>query len=268
MECEAVRAHFADCLSTPPEAWDPEVGAHLRTCDTCARELEELRATWHLLDGVPAERPDSAAMRARFDAALAEAAHTESRSRRSPSPAFAPADGRRVNTRLFVQFGSAAAVLLLGVLLGRQTLPPDADRQIAALHQEVQDMRQLLMLSLMRQQSASERLKGVTSTGQIERPGGEVMTALLDTLMHDPNVNVRLASIDALRRFADRDGVRRGAVEAVPRQTSPLVQIALIDFLAEVAGPESTNTLRSLSQDPMLDRAVRERAARVLKQVS
>jgi HEAT repeat protein len=129
-------------------------------------------------------------------------------------------------------------------------------------------MRQMVTLSLMQQQSASERLKGVTWTGQIDQPGSEVVTALLDTLMHDPNVNVRLASVDALRRFAERESVRRGAADALPRQTSPLVQIALIDFLVDVGGRESSTTFRGLSQDPMLDQAVRERAAWALQQVS
>jgi HEAT repeat protein len=90
---------------------------------------------------------------------------------------------------------------------------------------------------------------------------------LLDALMHDPNVNVRLASVDALRRFAERENVRRGALDALPRQTSPLVQIALIDFLVEVSGRESAASLRNLSQDPMLDPTVRERAVWALQQV-
>ena len=129
-------------------------------------------------------------------------------------------------------------------------------------------MRQLLTLSLMQQASASDRLKGVASTVQIDQPGMEVVQALLDTLKHDANVNVRLASIDALRRFGDREAVRHGALDAVPRQTSPLVQIALIDFLAEVAGRESSATLRSLAEDARLDRVVRDRAASALKRVS
>ena len=129
-------------------------------------------------------------------------------------------------------------------------------------------MRQMLTLTLLQQRSASDRLKGVTWTSQIDHPGSEIVTALLDTLMHDPNVNVRLASVDALRRFADRDSVRRGAVEALPRQTSALVQIALIDFLVEVGGRESAATLRGLTQDPRLDHTVRERAAWALQHVS
>jgi hypothetical protein len=268
MDCEDVRAHIADSLADPSATAGPELAAHLRSCRTCARELEEVRHTWHSLESIPGEPHDSAAMRARFDRALAD--HVRASIQK---PAVAP----RPNGFLFarsiawpvVQIGLAASLLLAGVLLGRQTQsPPPADPQIAALRQELRDMRQMVTLSLMQQQSASDRLKGVSWSGRIDQPGSEVVTALLDTLMHDPNVNVRLASIDALRRFAEREGVRRGAVDALSRQTSPLVQIALIDFLVEVAGRESTATFRGLSQDPMLDRAVRDRAAWALQQVS
>ena len=81
--------------------------------------------------------------------------------------------------------------------------------------------------------------------------------ALLDTLMHDPNVNVRLATIDALERFASEESVRRAAVDAMDRQTSPFVQIALIDFMVKVKDRESVATLRRLSQDPAVNDAVR-----------
>ena len=128
-------------------------------------------------------------------------------------------------------------------------------------------MRQMVTLSLLQQQSASERLKGVSFTARIDQPGGEVTLALLDALMHDPNVNVRLATIDALRRFAARDNVRRGMIDALTRQTSPLVQIALIDFVVETNGREAADTLRRLSNDPMFDQAVRGRATQALQQI-
>src|SRR4030095_10086933 len=95
--------------------------------------------------------------------------------------------------------------------------------EIGAMRSEIRELREMVSLSLMQQQSASDRLKGVTWTGQLDRPSGEVVSALLDALMHDPNVNVRLATIDALERFASRDDVRRAAIEAVNRQMSPLV---------------------------------------------
>lgn len=267
MECEDVRPHLADYLAGTPAASDAEVVSHLRTCHSCAAELEGLRDTWNLLASVPAERPDPAAMRATFDQVLAEYQESVAELPSLPRRPFKRASGWWRSYPV-AQFGLAAATLLLGVLLGRQTMPaPGPDPQIAGLRQEVHEMRQMVTLSLMQQQSASERLKGVTWTGRIEQPGSEVVTALVDALLHDQNVNVRLASVDALRRFAGREGVRRSAVDALPRQTSPLVQMALIDFLVEVAGRESAATLRGLSQDPMVDRTVRERAAWAVQQV-
>ena len=121
-------------------------------------------------------------------------------------------------------------------------------------------MRQLVTLSLLQQQSASERLKGVNWSGQLEQPDTEVVSALLQTLIYDPNVNVRLATIDVLRRFDTLDTVRTGVIAALPHQTSPLVQIALIDFLVEARAAASVNALKQLSEDPALDDEVRARA--------
>jgi hypothetical protein len=135
------------------------------------------------------------------------------------------------------------------------------------MRSEMHDLREMVSLSLMQQQSASERLKGVTWTGQLDRPSGEVVAALLDALMHDPNVNVRLATIDALERFASREDVQRGTIEAVERQPSPLVQIALIDFMVKTNERGSAAALRRLSQDPQVNGTVRARAAWGLQQL-
>ena len=113
----------------------------------------------------------------------------------------------------------------------------------------------------------SQDILAASFTSQIEQPGGEVTLALLDTLMHDPNVNVRLATIDALKRFAGGENVRRGVLEALARQTSPLVQIALIDYVVETNDRGAADALRRLSSDPMLDQAVRGRATQALQQI-
>ena len=135
------------------------------------------------------------------------------------------------------------------------------------MREELRDMRQIVTLSLLQQQSASERLKGVSYTSQIEQPGDAVTVALLDALMHDPNDNVRLCTVDALRRFADHAPVRRGAIDALSRQTSPLVQMALIEFVLEVGGRDAAEALRRLSTDPMVDEVVRARAMSGLTQL-
>jgi hypothetical protein len=164
-------------------------------------------------------------------------------------------------------FGAAA--LVVGVGVGRYTSTPSSGAgDLAALRAEVGDLRQMVSLSLLQQQSASERLKGVAWAADLDGSDTVVVSALLETLANDPNVNVRLASVDALRRFAERDAVRTGAVEALARQTSPLVQMALIDFVVEARLTAAKDTLSKLAMDDTVHQTVRARAERGLREVS
>jgi len=235
--------------------------------DVDRREAEGLDATWRMLDGIDAPTPDSDRMRARLDAVLDAVEH-----------AAPPAPRRWLGRRDLAAGGyamqglAAAAVLVVGIAIGRfvvpdTTRPADSSSEIAAMRSEMRELREMVSLSLMQQQSASDRLKGVTWTGQLDRPSGEVISALVDALMHDPNVNVRLATIDALERFASREDVRRATIEAVGRQMSPLVQIALIDFLVKTNERQSAPMLRRLAQDRQVNTAVRSRAAWGLQQL-
>jgi hypothetical protein len=161
----------------------------------------------------------------------------------------------------WLQAAAAVLVLVVGIQIGRGLdAQPSASPDMRALREEVRDLRQMVTLSLMQQQSASERLKGVSYSNQLDRPGNEVVSALIDTLMHDSNVNVRLASIDALKRFAERDSVRTAAIRALDAQTSPLVQMALIDFVVETQERGALDALRKLAGDAGANQAVRARA--------
>jgi hypothetical protein len=237
------------------------------------REAHDLDATWRMLGAIDAPSPDSERMRARIDAVI-EAIDSGPRVLR-PS---------RWQSHV-LQGLAAAAVLVIGIGIGwfaasgrtRPAAAPtaggtrpaaeDATQQIAAMRTEMHDLREMVSLSLMQQQSAAERLKGVSWTGQLDRPSSEVVSALLDALMHDPNVNVRLATIDALERFASQDEVRRGTIQAVRQQPSPLVQVALIDFMVKTHERESLPVLRQLAMDPQANDAVRARAAWGLQQL-
>jgi hypothetical protein len=232
------------------------------------RESDELDATWQMLGRIETPEPDSDRMRARLDAAIDAIERTPT----VVGPSLSEG-GPRPWQRYVLQGLAAAATLLIGIGIGwsaaggTRPTQTSSDSEIAAMRSEMHDLREMVSLSLMQQQSASERLKGVSWVGQIDRPSNELAAALLDTLMHDPNVNVRLATVDALERFASEESVRRAAVAAMDRQTSPFVQIALIDFMVKVKDRESVATLRRLSQDPAVNDAVRMRAVSALQQL-
>jgi hypothetical protein len=119
----------------------------------------------------------------------------------------------------------------------------------------------------MQQQSATDRLKGVNWSYRLQEPSADVLRALLDTLMHDANVNVRLATVDALRQFGDQPVVRNGVVAAITKQESPMVQMALIDLAVDLHEKQSISTLRQLVGDQTLDPAVRDRAQKGLAEL-
>ena len=268
MQCTDLGPQMLEYLAgTLPDDRLAEIRAHLAECAACRDDVDASAELWNELGAAPAPRPESARMRARFDAALQGYidGQTESRVLTALKPSRPS-----WQSQPWVQFAGAAALLVLGVALGRfviSTPSPQPNSEIALLREELRDTRQMVTLSLMQQQSASERLKGVTTSSQLEQPSTEVVSALLETLKRDPNVNVRLASVDALRRFGNRDAVRKSVVEALPEQESPLVQIAMVDFILESAGPEARSVLQRLVEDMMLNQAVRDRAARGLQRV-
>ena len=98
----------------------------------------------------------------------------------------------------------------------------------------------------------------------MDRSDSEVFDALLRTLNEDANVNVRLSAVDALQRFAGNSEVRTELRQSLPRQTSPLVQIALIDSLTEARDRAAVGVLEQLQQRSDVDPAVKARIQRAL----
>jgi HEAT repeats/Putative zinc-finger len=260
MICERVKEHLAEYLSGNLEgaAREKFVG-HLETCARCRAEVEELGALWRGLEFLPSPQP-SVNMRGRFNEML-EAYRfglAETRQKTAPRPSFA-----------WWQLAAACGLLALGAAAGRYGLPqrsPGAPLEVAQLRGEVESMRQLVTLSLLQQQSAGARLRGVTYSYQMERPDPEVENALLFAVSHDANVNVRLSAIDALQKYAREPRVSKALVEAIATQDSPLVQIALIDLLVDAKEGSVIPELRKLEKEPV-NEAVRQRAEWALQKL-
>jgi anti-sigma factor RsiW len=267
MTCEQAKNQLPDYLiGNLDERTNTELHSHLTNCASCRTEVESLRSIWADLQLLPAEQP-SEALRARFYAMLH--AYQQGLAHKQPGVSW----GTRLNRWLerwwpkqpAFQFAFAVVFLIFGVIVGQrmnstEQEQPQNDSEIAQLRQEVHTMREMVTLSLLQQQSASERLKGVSWFHRVEQPDREVLSALLNTLSYDPNVNVRLAAVDALNQFADRTLVREGLVQALARQTSPLVQIELIDLLVQKREKQAMETLTQLIRDEQINQAVKQRA--------
>lgn len=242
---------------------------HLESCGECSG----LTAFWRQLGALPAATPDSS-QRVRFDQMLAAYEEgLETARRREPS----------VRRSWFAAWAlrpmpAMAAVLLVAVGLGAGVLggwflhsgrssssATAANQEIADLRDQVQTTRQLVVLSLLQQQSASDRLQGVTYSARLPQADPKVSEALLRSLKYDSSPDVRLAALDALQRDAQTPAlgpdIRRGLVDAFSYQKSPLVQIALVDSFVQTRDQQAKSLLQQIQKDSQYLPEVRQRAA-------
>lgn len=268
---ELLADSWQGALPEAPRVW---LAAHLAGCADCAA----LDQTWRELGSLPAAQP-SARQRERFQSMLEAAIAGQ-------SAATAPAAargwwGRFWNRAWFVTPAAVTAALCLAAglgagwwLRGAQLRPaPDQSKQIAALQQEVHTTGQLVVLSLLRQQSASERLRGVNWSYRLPAPDPKVTAALVNSLNTDPSPDVRLAALDALQQLAAPNQnsplapqIRAQLVDSFQYQKSPLVQIALVDSFVDTNDIEARALMESVRAGAQYDPQVRQRAAWSLTQ--
>jgi hypothetical protein len=260
MTCEKIKGMLPDLLTG---RLDPEkrklVGAHLSDCAACRSAFEQLNAVWQGLDQLPEEEP-SPALRSRFYAML----HAEKAQTAVKVPLLKRMESWAAGwwpKRPAFQFALSVALLIIGIVLGsRFQQSAQRNGEMAQLRDEVRDMRQMVSMSLLKQPVSSERLRGVSFSTQVEKPNASLLSALLTTLNEDPSVNVRLAAVDALFLFSDRSAVRDALIASLSKQTSPLVQISLIDLLAQIREKRSLEALKELIQDQKVNPTVKQHA--------
>ncbi|WP_162053554.1 HEAT repeat domain-containing protein [Pontibacter pamirensis] len=120
--------------------------------------------------------------------------------------------------------------------------------EIAALRQEVQEMKQVLTAGTTAGYSASDRIKVVSQEFSATPEDYEVINLLISTMNSDPNVNVRLAASEALYRYKDDEQVRNAFIRSLPIQTDPLMQITLIDMLVTLKEKKALEQLQRLAE--------------------
>jgi hypothetical protein len=243
------------------------VKAHLEGCSSCAEEV----ALWTKLDTLPEEQP-SPALASRFNAMLEtyQEGRWEHRNLQSQRNKFLDFGAIVAWARTPALSMGWAVVLLVAGFLGGHYIDRD-DKQndrLASVQQQLVDMRELVVVSMLKQQSPSERLQGVSFSMDQKQPDGKVLEALLHTLRYDNSVDVRLAALDALSRYSSQPDIRQGLKDSLQPQQSPMVQVALIDTLVDMHDASIVPQLKQFQADPKIDPTVRKRADWGIQQLS
>jgi hypothetical protein len=261
MECKDYREQFTSLLTgNLSQTERSEIESHLSGCSDCRREFEAAEKLWDLMAEISEPEP-SESMTEDFNAIIANF-KSEAVVRKNPFGDWLIRIRdqwfRQLQPRLALSLLLIAAGLIGGYLLhqpGQSVV--SYSKQIDSLSSEVSQMKQVLMLSLLNDPSASQRIRAVSYTEDISNVDLKVIGALFTTLNEDPNVNVRLATLEALVKLADEPKVREGLVRSIERQESPLMQSAIADAMVQLQEKSSVQSLRKLLTKKDLNQIVK-----------
>jgi HEAT repeats len=135
---------------------------------------------------------------------------------------------------LLPKLSFAASFTILGFFMAYLFINRTAAPEVKQLTQEVSDLKEMMMLSLLEKESATDRLRAVSLTDEMPQASTTVTGALITTLNKDVNINVRLAALEALKPYVGDSAVRMALVKSIAQQASPLIQVAMAELMAAI----------------------------------
>jgi len=251
-DCEEYRERLADWhmgrLDTTAAA---ELEQHLNTCADCR---EALAATSFVLDSIDNLQDPEPPVRVKADF-------------RAMLDDFKAAEKKKVSVgriwsslsrpRLSLAYGMVILLCIGGAyLLGRSN---KQGQEMQELHARVHEQKQTMMLAMLDNPLASERMKAVNYTSDLKEVDKRVIDALLATLNNDPNVNVRLSTVEALAALGNHPEVRTGLIKSITTQDSPIIQLAIADVMVKLQEKRSLDSFKELLKQKGLDDEVRQK---------
>jgi hypothetical protein len=257
MKCENDKEQISLWINN--EMTEAEFEIHLQGCTACRLEMDAAQKVWNSLDEMPVPQA-SRDMPVRFQAML-ETYKDSQEEKKNFFSGFAEKLRQLWALQPGMQLAYSIVLIIVGLgfgyLLNRQGTGYANKQQVDVLSSQVHEMKEMMMLSLLENPSASERIKGVSYTSEIKSSNKEVIDALFSTLNNDPNVNVRLVTLEALTHFAGDAAVREGLVQSIAQQESPLVQSAMADVMLKLQEKRAVKSFRKLLEQKDLNNSVR-----------
>lgn len=210
------------------------------------QDLKGSASTWEELLNVETPAP-SPQLNQRFEAMLA--GYTSARRQKVDVLA-------NFRSWLQVHWQPSLVSLIVGLVIGFLWLPEDTS-EVRTLTGEVQEMKKMLMLSMIDKPQAQERIKAVNMVSSLSSEDDRITTSLFTTLNNDGNVNVRLAALDALLHYAGEPAVRTKLIESIALQESPLMQVALADAMLLLQEKQAVEQFDKILESNRVDKSVR-----------
>lgn len=238
LNCDLALEHMLQSLGEK-QFDEADLNALCNAHPDCEKTIRESYHVWHEMDAMSVPEP-SENMRGAFLEMLAEFEKEE-----NPK-----VEKSVISVNWNVTF-RWAAIFIIGLLIGLLVQKPTSET--LPLANQNDEVSRLLAVD----NATTDRLLAIQQIKEIKNPEDPIIEALHETLMNDPNVNVRLSAIEAMVHFIDHPKARTSLVSSLPYQDSPIVQLTLAQLLISLQSEQSIDELKSLLNSAALDQDVK-----------
>jgi hypothetical protein len=248
MKCEEVESIIVDYIDNALEKEQKEaVEKHLETCERCQDELKEYQEILNTVDSEKMEMPDET-LRINFYHMLHGEMKKLQMERNKPVTEISASLRQLPILKIAAGFALfIAGAVISGLIFGKYDSRNDTE--LTALKTEMQNMKEIVMLNMLKEESPSQRIQAVNYTDEFTEPDNKVLDALATTLNKDRNVNVRIAAAYSLARFSTRQEVRDTLVASLSKQTEPIIQVILMNILVEMKETRAVKPMQQIITD-------------------
>lgn len=266
MNCEEINKHIQDYIDNNLSgSLKAELEQHLSVCDKCKEEIEQFTHIYNEIDNAEITIPNHT-LSDSFDAML-----ENEKKRMQMEVSKTSKTDIIIALKPYLRVAAAIVLFISGYLFAVTMHKPNteesmlANKQILELNTEINQMKQLVMLSMLEKNSPSERIKAVSYTSEIDKPNTDIINALLKTLIEDNNTNVRIAALGALEPYYQQDYVRPVLVKALEKETNPALQIELINVLVKIQETPAIAPMQNIIENPKTIELVKTHAGTAME---
>lgn len=265
MNCKKFEKMIPDYLSG--EILDEnlqEFTKHIHECSSCEHEVEALENVWSSITELPEYIPSSQ-MRQRFYGMLeAYKAGVSGVEYSTPTKIVNESNVKNLKSVGVYEYLKIAAVVIFMVIGSTGVIQMYRSNdlkstEIAAMQFEILNLNKMVTISMLKGGSPSERLKGVKSISRMTYSDELLVDALFRTMEDDPNMNVRLASVDAFYSHSDKSATRDQLLGILLKETSPAIQLAIIDLVIAIKEEKAIQTFDLMLKNENLQPDIKER---------
>jgi len=167
------------------------------------------------------------------------------------------------------QLAYTLAILTIGFFVGNSIGfgNKTSVESVRVAQQETQEVRSQLVLTLLDQPSANQRLQAVSEVTKLNTVTETIIKALFSTLNNDDNVNVRLSAIEALKNYTNIPIVREGLIASIIHQKSPMVQMELADLMVVLQEKKAVKSFQKLIKEEGVNISAKEKMEQSIQSI-